>query len=104
MERREEELILCPFDVCVSSGDSSAFVTSPTSVFPPSASFTAPTPQSAFPHESSNPQEANGKDDLIGHVVSAVCFKVGVCVCLFFQDSPRSLRPTRRPKSLDRCR
>ncbi|CAK6952889.1 arf-GAP domain and FG repeat-containing protein 2 isoform X3 [Scomber scombrus] len=43
-----------------SGGDSSAFVTSPTSVFPPSASFPAPAAQNAFPHESANNQEANG--------------------------------------------
>ncbi|KAM9836313.1 arf-GAP domain and FG repeat-containing protein 2 isoform 1-T1 [Aulostomus maculatus] len=43
-----------------SGGDSSAFVTSPTSVFPPSASFPAPATQNAFPHESANNQEANG--------------------------------------------
>ncbi|XP_038586579.1 arf-GAP domain and FG repeat-containing protein 2 isoform X2 [Micropterus salmoides] len=43
-----------------SGGDSSAFVTSPTSVFPPSASFQAPTTQNAFPHESASNQEANG--------------------------------------------
>ncbi|XP_035530921.1 arf-GAP domain and FG repeat-containing protein 2 isoform X2 [Morone saxatilis] len=39
---------------------SSAFVTSPTSVFPSSASFPAPTTQNAFPHESASNQEANG--------------------------------------------
>ncbi|XP_071315480.1 arf-GAP domain and FG repeat-containing protein 2 isoform X2 [Trachinotus anak] len=43
-----------------SPGDSSAFVTSPTSVFPPSASFPAPATQNAFPHESASNQEANG--------------------------------------------
>ncbi|XP_020484865.1 arf-GAP domain and FG repeat-containing protein 2 isoform X1 [Labrus bergylta] len=43
-----------------SGGDSSAFVTSPTSVFPPSASFPAPASQNAFPHESAGNQEANG--------------------------------------------
>ncbi|XP_042256505.1 arf-GAP domain and FG repeat-containing protein 2 isoform X3 [Thunnus maccoyii] len=43
-----------------SGGDSNAFVTSPTSVFPPSASFPAPAAQNAFPHESANNQEANG--------------------------------------------
>ncbi|XP_050923157.1 arf-GAP domain and FG repeat-containing protein 1 [Lates calcarifer] len=43
-----------------SGGDSSAFVTSPTSVFPPSASFPAPATQNAFPHESASNQEANG--------------------------------------------
>ncbi|XP_034532997.1 arf-GAP domain and FG repeat-containing protein 2 isoform X3 [Notolabrus celidotus] len=43
-----------------SGGDSSAFVTSPTSVFPPSAPFPAPTSQNAFPHESAVNQEANG--------------------------------------------
>lgn len=43
-----------------SGGDSNAFVTSPTSVFPPSASFPAPATQNAFPHESANNQEANG--------------------------------------------
>ncbi|KAM4536337.1 arf-GAP domain and FG repeat-containing protein 2 isoform 2-T2 [Odontesthes bonariensis] len=43
-----------------SGGDSSPFVTSPTSIFPPSASFPAPATQNAFPHESANNQEANG--------------------------------------------
>ncbi|KAE8279116.1 Arf-GAP domain and FG repeat-containing protein 2 HIV-1 [Larimichthys crocea] len=43
-----------------SGGDSGAFVTSPTSVFPPSASFPAATNQNAFPHESASNQEANG--------------------------------------------
>ncbi|XP_030285766.1 arf-GAP domain and FG repeat-containing protein 2 isoform X3 [Sparus aurata] len=43
-----------------SGGDSGAFVTSPTSVFPPSASFPAPATQNAFPHESASNQEANG--------------------------------------------
>ncbi|XP_073330870.1 arf-GAP domain and FG repeat-containing protein 2 isoform X2 [Pagrus major] len=43
-----------------SGGDSGAFVTSPTSVFPPSASFPAPASQNAFPHESASNQEANG--------------------------------------------
>ncbi|KAM9717505.1 LOW QUALITY PROTEIN: arf-GAP domain and FG repeat-containing protein 2 [Menidia menidia] len=43
-----------------SGGDSSAFVTSPTSIFPPSASFPAPATQDAFPHESAINQEANG--------------------------------------------
>ncbi|XP_074518301.1 arf-GAP domain and FG repeat-containing protein 2 isoform X1 [Halichoeres trimaculatus] len=43
-----------------SGGDSSAFVTSPTSVFPPSAPFPAPASQNAFPHESASNQEANG--------------------------------------------
>ncbi|KAM6960285.1 arf-GAP domain and FG repeat-containing protein 2 [Tautogolabrus adspersus] len=43
-----------------SGGDSNAFVTSPTSVFPPSASFPAPASQNAFPHESAGNQEANG--------------------------------------------
>ncbi|XP_031154181.1 arf-GAP domain and FG repeat-containing protein 2 isoform X1 [Sander lucioperca] len=43
-----------------SGGDSSAFVTSPTSVFPTSASFPAPNTQSAFHHESASNQEANG--------------------------------------------
>ncbi|KAM3591274.1 uncharacterized protein V6R79_025914 [Siganus canaliculatus] len=43
-----------------SGGDSSAFVTSPTSIFPPAASFPASTTQNAFPHESVGSQEANG--------------------------------------------
>ncbi|XP_043953582.1 arf-GAP domain and FG repeat-containing protein 2 [Gambusia affinis] len=43
-----------------SGGDSSAFVTSPTSVFPPSASFPAPATQNAFHHESVTNQETNG--------------------------------------------
>ncbi|KAM7366296.1 hypothetical protein PAMP_015746 [Pampus punctatissimus] len=43
-----------------SGGDSDAFVTSPTSVFPPSTTFPAPATQNAFPHESANNQEANG--------------------------------------------
>ncbi|TMS01869.1 Arf-GAP domain and FG repeat-containing protein 2 [Larimichthys crocea] len=43
-----------------SGGDSGAFVTSPTSVFPPSASFPAATNQNAFPHEPASNQEANG--------------------------------------------
>ncbi|KAF7657826.1 hypothetical protein LDENG_00021350 [Lucifuga dentata] len=43
-----------------SGGDSSAFVTSPTSVFPPSASFPGSATQNAFPHESVSNQEANG--------------------------------------------
>ncbi|KAM6909079.1 arf-GAP domain and FG repeat-containing protein 2 [Xenentodon cancila] len=43
-----------------SGGDSSAFVTSPTSVFPPSASFPTSITQNAFPHESTANQEANG--------------------------------------------
>uniref|UniRef100_A0AAQ5X3Y5 Arf-GAP domain-containing protein n=1 Tax=Amphiprion ocellaris TaxID=80972 RepID=A0AAQ5X3Y5_AMPOC len=43
-----------------SGGDSSAFVTSPTSVFPPSTSFPLPAAQNAFPHESATNQEANG--------------------------------------------
>lgn len=43
-----------------SGGDSGAFVTSPTSVFPPSATFPAPATQNAFPHESASSQEANG--------------------------------------------
>ncbi|XP_053198861.1 arf-GAP domain and FG repeat-containing protein 2 isoform X2 [Scomber japonicus] len=47
------------FSTC-GKGDSSAFVTSPTSVFPPSTSFPAPAAQNAFPHESANNQEANG--------------------------------------------
>ncbi|KAI3375759.1 hypothetical protein L3Q82_004058 [Scortum barcoo] len=42
------------------SGGDSAFVTSPTSVFPPSTSFPAPATQNAFPHESASNQEANG--------------------------------------------
>lgn len=42
-----------------SGGDSSAFVTSPTSLFPPSVSFPAPTTQNAF-HETAGTQEANG--------------------------------------------
>ncbi|KAM4611829.1 arf-GAP domain and FG repeat-containing protein 2 isoform 2-T2 [Polymixia lowei] len=41
-------------------GDSGAFVTSPTSVFPPSTAFPAPSSQNAFPHESTGNQEANG--------------------------------------------
>lgn len=44
-----------------SAGDSSAFVASPTSVFPPSTAFAAPASQSASPHESGFNQEANGK-------------------------------------------
>ncbi|XP_034425096.1 arf-GAP domain and FG repeat-containing protein 2 isoform X2 [Hippoglossus hippoglossus] len=43
-----------------SGGDSSPFVSSPTSVFPASASFPTPTTQNAFPHESASSQEANG--------------------------------------------
>lgn len=43
-----------------SGGDSSAFVPSPTSIFPPSVSFPAPATQNAFPHESATNQEANG--------------------------------------------
>ncbi|XP_024913378.1 LOW QUALITY PROTEIN: arf-GAP domain and FG repeat-containing protein 2 [Cynoglossus semilaevis] len=43
-----------------SGGDSSAFVASPTSVFPPSTAFAAPASQSASPHESGFNQEANG--------------------------------------------
>ncbi|XP_038140863.1 arf-GAP domain and FG repeat-containing protein 2 isoform X2 [Cyprinodon tularosa] len=43
-----------------SGGDSGAFVTSPTSVFPSSASFPAPTTQNAFHHESASNQETNG--------------------------------------------
>lgn len=43
-----------------SGGDSNAFVTSPTSVFPPSATFPAPASQNAFPHETAGNQEANG--------------------------------------------
>ncbi|XP_028330031.1 arf-GAP domain and FG repeat-containing protein 2 isoform X2 [Gouania willdenowi] len=44
-----------------SGGDSGAFVTSPTSIFPPSATFPAPTStHNAFPHESATNQEANG--------------------------------------------
>lgn len=43
-----------------SGGDSSAFVTSPTSVFPPSGAFPAAATQNAFPHESATNQEANG--------------------------------------------
>ncbi|XP_076015972.1 arf-GAP domain and FG repeat-containing protein 2 isoform X2 [Genypterus blacodes] len=42
-----------------SGGDSSPFVTSPTSVFPPSASFPASATQNAFPHESVGSQESN---------------------------------------------
>ncbi|XP_034020153.1 arf-GAP domain and FG repeat-containing protein 2 isoform X2 [Thalassophryne amazonica] len=44
-----------------SGGDSNAFVTLPTSVFPPSASFPAIASQNAFPHETSN-RAANGFD------------------------------------------
>ena len=62
------QLYLISLCVCVcartcvfSPGDSGAFVTSPTSVFPPSASFPAPATQNAFPHESASNQEANGK-------------------------------------------
>lgn len=47
--------------VSFSPGDSSAFVTSPTSVFPPSATFPAAATQNAFPHESATNQEANGE-------------------------------------------
>ncbi|XP_030609670.1 arf-GAP domain and FG repeat-containing protein 2 isoform X1 [Archocentrus centrarchus] len=43
-----------------SGGDSGAFVTSPTSVFPPSTTFPAAATQNAFPHESATNQEANG--------------------------------------------
>ncbi|XP_056156487.1 arf-GAP domain and FG repeat-containing protein 2 isoform X2 [Lampris incognitus] len=43
-----------------SGGDSSAFVTSPNSVFPPSTTLPAPNTQNAFPHESTTNQEANG--------------------------------------------
>ncbi|CAJ1086222.1 arf-GAP domain and FG repeat-containing protein 2 isoform X2 [Xyrichtys novacula] len=43
-----------------SGGDSSAFVTSPTSVFPPSTHCPPPASQNAFPHESAGSQEANG--------------------------------------------
>ncbi|XP_028998713.1 arf-GAP domain and FG repeat-containing protein 2 isoform X2 [Betta splendens] len=43
-----------------SGGDSSPFVTSPTCVFPPTASFPAATTHNAFPHESASNQEANG--------------------------------------------
>ncbi|XP_041840995.1 arf-GAP domain and FG repeat-containing protein 2 isoform X3 [Melanotaenia boesemani] len=43
-----------------SGGDSSAFVTSPTSIFPPPACFPAPVTQNAFPQESVTNQEANG--------------------------------------------
>ncbi|XP_058481552.1 arf-GAP domain and FG repeat-containing protein 2 isoform X2 [Solea solea] len=43
-----------------SGGDSNAFVTSPTSVFPPSAAFPAPATHCAFPHEAASNQEANG--------------------------------------------
>ncbi|XP_029530329.1 arf-GAP domain and FG repeat-containing protein 2-like isoform X1 [Oncorhynchus nerka] len=49
-----------PFHSSTSGGDSSGFVTSPTSVFPPSATFPAPTTQNAFPHEHANKQETNG--------------------------------------------
>ncbi|XP_055756799.1 arf-GAP domain and FG repeat-containing protein 2-like isoform X2 [Salvelinus fontinalis] len=49
-----------PFHSSTSGGDSSGFVTSPTSVFPPSATFPAPTTQDAFPHEHANKQETNG--------------------------------------------
>ncbi|KAF7230273.1 arf-GAP domain and FG repeat-containing protein 2 isoform X1 [Nothobranchius furzeri] len=48
-----------PFSTA-SGGDSTVFVTSPTSVFPQSASFPAATSQNAFPHESATNQEANG--------------------------------------------
>lgn len=43
------------------AGDSSGFVSSPTSVFPPSATFPTPATQNAFPHKHANNQEANGK-------------------------------------------
>ncbi|XP_034413024.1 arf-GAP domain and FG repeat-containing protein 2 isoform X2 [Cyclopterus lumpus] len=43
-----------------SGHDAGAFVTSPTSVFPPSASFPAPSTHNAFHHESASNQEANG--------------------------------------------
>uniref|UniRef100_A0A1A7XYA2 Zgc:114045 n=1 Tax=Iconisemion striatum TaxID=60296 RepID=A0A1A7XYA2_9TELE len=48
-----------PFSTA-SGGDSTVFVTSPTSVFPQSASFPAATSLNTFPHESTNNQEANG--------------------------------------------
>ncbi|XP_029311100.1 arf-GAP domain and FG repeat-containing protein 2 isoform X2 [Cottoperca gobio] len=43
-----------------SGGDSGEFVTSPTSVFPPSASYPALNSQNALHHESASNQEANG--------------------------------------------
>lgn len=62
-----------------SPGDSSAFVTSPTSVFPPSASFPAPATQNAFPHESASNQEANGNFCFMIRIISiSLMFSVGV--------------------------
>ncbi|XP_055794661.1 arf-GAP domain and FG repeat-containing protein 2-like [Salvelinus fontinalis] len=49
-----------PFNRSTSGGDSSGFVSSPTSVFPPSATFPTPATQNAFPHKHANNQEANG--------------------------------------------
>ncbi|KAF3837090.1 hypothetical protein F7725_004554 [Dissostichus mawsoni] len=43
-----------------SGGDSGEFVTSPTPVFPPSASYPALNTQNAFHHESASNQESNG--------------------------------------------
>ncbi|KAG7243430.1 hypothetical protein INR49_011887 [Caranx melampygus] len=105
-----------------SGGDSSAFVTSPTSVFPPSASFPAPASQNAFPHESASNQEANvthsnspriptdtSSTELLLPLPLALCFTFLSAVSGFsaaFADHvlPPSLRPTPSPKSLGRCR
>ncbi|CAB1351674.1 unnamed protein product, partial [Coregonus sp. 'balchen'] len=50
-----------PFNSSTSGGDSSGFVSSPTSVFLPSTTFPTPANQNAFPHKHANNQEANGK-------------------------------------------
>ncbi|XP_045077759.1 arf-GAP domain and FG repeat-containing protein 2-like isoform X2 [Coregonus clupeaformis] len=49
-----------PFNSSTSGGDSSGFVSSPTSVFLPSTTFPTPATQNAFPHKHANNQEANG--------------------------------------------
>ncbi|XP_063756953.1 arf-GAP domain and FG repeat-containing protein 2 isoform X1 [Eleginops maclovinus] len=49
-----------PFSSSSGGSDSGEFVTSPTAVFPPSASYPALNTQNAFHHESASNQESNG--------------------------------------------
>lgn len=70
-----------------SPGDSSAFVTSPTSVFPPSGAFPAAATQNAFPHESATNQEANGEIRCLLFVLLFDVFFVCLFVFLDYKSS-----------------
>ena len=63
---------------CDSIGDAGAFATSPTSVFPPSATFPSPASQNAFPHEQTSNQEANGTKHLSNSLFIFHCISLAI--------------------------